>query len=151
MSDARKTKVIRFAVLALASCLALAGCATAESGAKHPAAKRSLEEQWGVQIASLRMTAAGRIIDFRYRVIDPEKAALLADRHVKPVLIDQASSRKLAVPVAPKIGSLRQTSSKLTAGRIYFILFSNSEQLIKAGSKVTVVIGDFRAENLTVE
>jgi hypothetical protein len=133
--------------------LAVAGCGTPAKPAApiKQSPPMSLEERWGIQIASLRMSAAGRIVDFRYRVLDPEKAALLGDRNVKPVLIDQATNRKLAVPVAPKIGSLRQTSVKLAAGRIYFVLFSNSEQVIRSGSKVTVAIGDFRAENLTVE
>jgi hypothetical protein len=149
-------RIARPLAVAGVACMLLAGCAsgnetnTARSRAKSVPCP-TFEEKWGVQIASIRMSAAGRIVDFRYRVIDPEKAALLGDRRVQPVLIDQTSGRKLAVPVAPKIGSLRQTSVKLTAGRIYFVLFSNSEQLIKSGSKVAVVIGDFRAENLMVE
>ena len=146
----------RMGVLILAtlvSLLPLAGCSTGSESTKpaQAAPPPRLEDRWGVQIASIRVSAAGRMVDFRYRVIDPEKAVVLGDRRVKPVLIDQTSGRKLGVPVAPKIGSLRQTSEKLIAGRIYFVLFSNSEQLIKPGSKVTVVMGDFRAEDLKVE
>ena len=142
-----------FILIAQASWLPLKGGA-ATNDAPRPATAApspSLEERWGIQVASLRVSGAGRMIDFRYRILDPEKAALLGDRNLKPVLIDQATHRKFGVPVAPKVGSLRQTSVKLTAGRIYFVLFGNTEQLIKSGSKVTVVIGDFRAENLTVE
>ena len=46
---------------------------------------------------------------------------------------------------------MRQNTAKLTKGRIYFVLFGNQGQRIKSGSKVTVVIGEFRAENLIVE
>lgn len=111
----------------------------------------SLEEEWGIQIASLRVSAAGRIIDFRYRVVDPAQAARLGDRKLRPCLIDQASGTKLGVPNAPKVGALRQNTQPPIAGRIYFILFSNPGKAVKAGSKVTVVIGDCRVENLTVE
>jgi hypothetical protein len=110
-----------------------------------------LEEKWGIKITSLRVSAAGYVLDFRYRVLAPDKAALLSDRKLKPVLIHEKSGSKLAVPAAPKIGSLRQAPRKLIRDRIYFILFSNPGQLVKAGDKVTVVIGDFRAEHLTVE
>ena len=55
------------------------------------------------------------------------------------------------VPNTPKIGPLRQTATQMEAGKVYFMLFANSGRLVKAGSRVTVAIGDFRAENLTVE
>lgn len=97
------------------------------------------------------MSAAGHVVDFRYRIVDPEKAARVADRKLKPQLIDQASSLALSVPAAPKVGALRQTSVRPIAGRTYFVLFGNPNQIVKAGSKVTVVIGEFRAENLVVE
>jgi hypothetical protein len=35
--------------------------------------------------------------------------------------------------------------------RTYFALFANPGRQIEAGDKVTVVIGDFRAEDLIVE
>ena len=108
-----------------------------------------VSEQWGIEPISLRLTAAGHIIDFRYRVTDPKKALPLFDVRNKPTLIDQASGAKLSVPVAPKVGSLRQKTRKPEAGRIYFILFGNPG-VVKAGSKVTLIIGDVKAENLTV-
>lgn len=140
-------------MLALAVGVAFAGCSsTADRTKPVPAASRpSLEAQWGIQIASLRVTAAGQMIDFRYRIVDPEKAAQLVDRKVKPQLIDQASRRALGVPSAPKIGSIRQTSVKPLVGRTYFVLFGNPQQLVKPGGRVTIVIGEFRAENLVVE
>jgi hypothetical protein len=91
------------------------------------------------------------MLDFRYRVLDPEKAAPLFDRAVKPYLIDEATGSTLLVPAPPKVGPLRQTTRAPTAGRIYFMMFANPGKFIQAGQKVTVVIGEFRAEHLTVE
>ncbi len=134
--------------------LMLLGCTTLPEGqATRVAVKKeslALEEKWGIQIQTTRMSAAGFIIDFRYRVIDSEKAAPLFNRQTKPYLIDQASGKKLAVPNPPKIGPLR-TSNKPQANRIYFILFSNPGGFVKSGNRVTVVIGDFKADNLVVE
>lgn len=128
------------------------GCrSTNDAATKARAMQPSIAEKWGVEIASVRLSAGGQIVDFRYRVLDPEKASPLMSRQIKPYLIDQASHARFGVSDAPKVGALRQTTLKLTPGRIYFILFANVGQVIHQGSKVTAVVGEFRAENLTVE
>lgn len=109
----------------------------------------AIEKKWGIEIISIRQTAAGHMLDFRYRVVDPEKAAPLFVRQTKPYLIDQASGKVLAVPDMPKVGALRSTNTP-QKGRTYWMFFGNPG-VVKAGGKVSVVIGDFRVENLTVE
>ncbi|MHC4707039.1 MAG: hypothetical protein ACYS8I_08130 [Planctomycetota bacterium] len=136
--------------------LTLAGCGTTQSAGQNtgqtPAEDKSCnEERWGIQICGIRLSAADYMLDFRYRVMDPQKAAPLLDRNVKPYLIDQESGAKLIVPTPPKVGSLRQKSNEPVAGKIYFIMFSNPGRLVRKGNKVAVVIGHFRAESLTVE
>jgi len=110
----------------------------------------AMEEQWGIKIQGVRLSAAGYMLDFRYRVLDPEKAANLNNRRIKPHLLDEESGAKLIVPSPPKVGPLR-TSNRAMADRTYFILFANPAKFVKAGKKVTVVIGDFRTGKLTVE
>ena len=132
-----------------AFCLTQA-CEAARDDDSRPASA-SLEAQWGIQIESLRLSAGGHMIDFRYRVLDPEKAAALAKRENKPCLIDEATGATFVVPRTPKIGPLRQTAQRLTAGKVYWMFFSNPGKFIKLGAKVTVVIGDFRAEHLEVQ
>ena len=114
--------------------------------------KISLEEQWGVKIESLRISAAGNLVDFRFRIIDPEKASYLVDRKNKAYMIDQSSGKVLSVPTTAKVGPLRQTVryGLPKADRVYFILFGNPH-VLKSGDKATVVIGDFRAENIVIE
>jgi hypothetical protein len=110
----------------------------------------SVEETYGVSIVGIRLSGNGYLVDFRYRVTDPGKASALMDRKASPYLVDQASGMKFAVPTGPKMGSLRAKGAPVT-GKIYFILFSNTGKVVKKGSKVDVVIGDFKAEGLTVE
>ena len=135
--------------------LMLTGCASGGSATQTspvPRAERTvLRERWGIEVASLHLSAHGRMVDFRYRVLNPDKAALLGDRNVKATLTDLATGVVLRVPSFPKTGSMRQTSSKMEAGRIYFMLFANTGMPVKSGSRVTVTIGDFKAEGLTVQ
>ncbi|HYG34206.1 MAG TPA: hypothetical protein VEC99_05455 [Clostridia bacterium] len=143
-------------ILAITATLMMAfGCtlSRAEEGKKSApsSSAEELAKQWGIQIAGLHVSAAGYMVDFRYKVLDPEKAAPLAKRDVKPYMIDQATGAKMLVPSSPKIGSIRQTAVKLIPGRVYGAMFANPVQTVKAGSKVTVVIGECRLENLTVE
>lgn len=131
------------------------GCATTRpDGLREPAdraTRRLLQKAWGIEVTSLHLSARGRMVDFRYRVLDPEKAALLGDRNVSPTLTDLATGAVLRVPSFPKTGSMRQTGAKLEAGRIYFMLFANTGMPVKTGSRVTVTVGAFKAEGLIVQ
>jgi len=105
--------------------------------------------QWGIEITRLHLSANGYMVDFRYRVLDPVKAAELFVRKNRPYLIEQKSGRVLAVPNIGKIGPLR-TSNKPKKNKIYWMFFENIAGVVHPGSKVTVVIGNFRTENLVV-
>ena len=110
-----------------------------------------LEKQWGIQLQGIRLSAAGNLLDFRYRILDVDKAQPLADHKSQPYVLGQTNGSRMSVPTTPTVGSLRQTSIKPLINRTYFVLFANPERQIKAGDKVTVVIGDFRAADLIVE
>lgn len=124
--------------------------AIASPGSRNLKLDHELKEKWGIEITSLAMTAGGHMVDFRFRVRDPEKAASLFTAEDKPYLIDQASQQVLSVPVMAKIGPLR-TSEPPKQDRIYWMFFGTVPGLVKSGSEVTVVIGDFRVENLVVQ
>jgi hypothetical protein len=109
-----------------------------------------LGRQWGIEVTSIRLTANDHMIDFRYRVLDPVKAKELFVRQNKPALIHQKTGKVLAVPETAKVGPLRNSDTP-QQGKIYWMFFGNAGDLVKAGDQVTVVIGEFRAENLTVE
>lgn len=110
----------------------------------------SLQKQWGVEVLGIQATATGYMLDFRYRVLDGEKAAPLLDRRIKPYIIVEKDEARLEVPVTNKLGALRQTTKHVKENRNYFVLFSNPARHVKSGDEVTVVIGDFVVENLKV-
>jgi len=138
-------------LLVLISSQATANATTPEKDAATTAAKPNpLSEKWGIEVTSIRMTANNHMVDFRFRVLDTKKAETLFVRQTKPHLVDQKTGKVLAVPNTAKVGPLRN-SNKPKEGKIYWMFFGNSGGLIKAGSKVSVVIGEFKAENLVVE
>jgi hypothetical protein len=110
---------------------------------------KNIEEQWGIRILGIRRSAANYMLDFRYRVLDAEKAKPIFHRKTRPYLIDQASGTKLIVFSSPKTGPMRSTDTP-KVDRNYFTFFANPGRFIQAGNKVTVVIGDFKVENLVV-
>lgn len=102
---------------------------------------------------ALRLTAAGAMLDFRYRVLDPQKAAPLLDGRVQPFLLDEAHGAKLAVPDTPVLGRMRQTSRNqvVLTDHTYFILFGNPGKAVRSGDTVTLLLGSVRITNVKVQ
>ncbi len=128
--------------------LIFTGCNT---GMQKEAADMQMnhEDRWGVRPVALRLVGADHFIDFRYRIIDPDKAAELLSRNNKPYLIDEDSGKVHTVPLT-KLGPMRASAVKAKADRNYVVIFGNTKKIIKKGSMVTVVIGDFRVEHMQV-
>ncbi|BCR06688.1 hypothetical protein DESUT3_37570 [Desulfuromonas versatilis] len=128
---------------------ALTESTDASLGAKNEGIR--VEEDLGLEVIGMRWTAAGNMLDFRWRAIDPIKAEILFSRKDIPYLIHQNSGAKFLVPNAGKVGPLRQTTNKPVAGKSYFIFFANPGKYVKRGDKVTIVVGDHQIRDLVVE
>ena len=111
-----------------------------------------LAEEWGVELLGMRLTAANMMLDFRFRVLDADKALPLFDHRIKPYIIADRSQIKLPVPMAAKVGAFRPTNrgKNITSGRNYYMIFGNPDRHVKQGETVTVIIGDFTVESLLV-
>lgn len=109
-----------------------------------------LADEWGIQLVDLRLSAAGYMLDFRYRVLNADKANSLLLRKNTPKLTVQASGKELAVPVPPKLGPMRQTTRKVKVDTNYFIFFGNPARQVKSGDKVNIKIGDLEITGLKV-
>jgi hypothetical protein len=113
-------------------------------------AGKHYELVWGVDSLSLKYAESGEVIRFSYRVLDPQKAAMLNDKKLEPSLIDPGAGVKLVVPSLEKVGQLRQSATP-EAGKSYWMAFSNKGRKVKRGDRVTIVIGRFEAEGLVVD
>jgi hypothetical protein len=115
-----------------------------------PGAGSALELRSGVAVDGLRSSAGGYMLDLRLRVLDARKAAPLLGRKHQPRLIASDGS-VLRVPVAPKLGALRQAPAALEPGATYFALFANPGQKIQRGDRVRVELSDSWALEVVVE
>jgi hypothetical protein len=153
----RPLRAILVGLMAAPSALQLTGCATpeatvaAEAVAQPPTA--AAEETYGIRVEGLRLSAAGSMLDFRYRVLDPQKAAPILNGKFQPYLLDEAHGAKLGVPDTPVLGRIRQTSrnNKILTDRTYFIMFGNPGKALQSGDKVTLLLGQVKITDLTVQ
>jgi len=152
--------VFMTAIVLVVSSFPLTACSTTSgkqvvepATVKEPAAQveqASPVQTWGIEVTSVRMTANNHMIDFRYRVLDPQKAETLFSKETKPYLIHRQTGKVLSVPRTAKVGPLMSTYHP-QQNRIYWMFFGNHGNLVKAGDQVSVVIGEFRAENIIVQ
>jgi len=142
-----KTKILIILVVVMS--FFTVACTTTSGLVKNDQDQR-LADEWGVEIVGARLSAAGYMIDFRYKVLDPEKAKPLFKLQTKPSAIYDKTGDLLHVPSSAKIGALRQRASVLEKDKIFFIFFGNPARTIKSGETISVTIGDFKAEHIKV-
>jgi hypothetical protein len=113
-----------------------------------------LEKDWGVKLYGIRCTASGYMLEMKLRVLDQQKAYPLLKRDVRRYLVVEKDGSVLEIPFTQKLGSLRSTvrsSNMVRDDTNYIALFANPGKHVNPGDKVTLVIGNFIAENISVQ
>ncbi len=106
-----------------------------------------LAARYGIDVNLIAVTAAGGLIEFRYQVVDPDKAArLLHDAKLAPAFMVEKTGETLVMSSPP-----HSHGAELRLGGTYFFLMANARNAVQRGTKLTLVIGDLRVEHLTVE
>jgi len=100
------------------------------------------ERDWGVRPIHARVTANGYMIEFRYRVVDPEKAVILSDRKDFPYMLSQKSRARLSVPYFPTVGFIKSNRKFLKSDRNYTAMFSNEGIHLLRGDRVRIQVRD---------
>jgi hypothetical protein len=142
----------------LCAALQLSGCASSSPEASNVSRAAqpetaSLESRYGIRVEGLRLSAAGSMLDFRYRVLDAQKAAPILDGKTQPYLLDEAHGAKLGVPDTPVLGRIRQTArnNNILTDRTYFIMFGNPGKVLQSGDKVSLLLGQVKVTDLMVQ
>ena len=118
----------------------------------HPAvaqARQDYTHTWGVDSLSVKSVESGNTIRFSYRVLDPDRAKAFHETGKEPSLIDPRADVTLPAVSPGKAGRLPR-SSTLEAGKWYGLAFSNKGRVVQPGHRVSVIIGQFRADDLVV-
>jgi hypothetical protein len=105
----------------------------------------SSETQYGIQIAQVGLTAAGGLVDVRFKVLDAAKAAqLLGNPANAPTLLAADNP-----PLMPPHHALK--GARFTPGQVFYILYPNVRNTIKPGVEVTVAMGEVRLGPVTAQ
>jgi hypothetical protein len=103
--------------------------------------------RYGIDIDLLAVTAAGGLVELRYQVVDPDKAApLVHDPDLSPALVSEETGRTLVMSTPP-----HHHGTELQLGGTYFFLMANAETALHKGDDVTLIIGDARLEHLEMQ
>lgn len=103
------------------------------------------EAETGFQVSLIAVTGGGGFVDFRIKVVDPEKATRFFSNpdHVPTLIIDDAN-----VTLLPP--SDFEFDIEYEA-RGYFLLFPNPQNAVAPGTPVTVAVGDLRLEPISAQ
>jgi hypothetical protein len=120
------------------------------SAALPVGAAKEYEVRWGVDQLAVSLAESGQLVRFSYRVTNAARAAIVHDKAATPYLLDEKVHAVLQVPIMEKVGPLRQAGPP-EYGKSYWMVFSNKGNIVKAGHRVSIVIGQFRVDGLVVQ
>ncbi|MBN9393325.1 MAG: hypothetical protein J0I20_35160 [Chloroflexi bacterium] len=110
-----------------------------------PVSSTEIEQRWGIRVTQVGVTADGGLVDFRYIVLDPDKAlAMIQEEKNLPVLVPEDR------PGIVNSAAMMPAKHNLNAGQTYFLLYRNTQGIIKPHAQISVVFGDVRLEHITV-
>ncbi len=103
-----------------------------------------IESRWGIRPTMVAATADGGLVDFRFIVIDPEKAAALMGT-VDNLPVMRTEDTGVLVNSAAAMAGDRHN---YTAGQTYFLLYRNTQGAIRSGTAVTIIFGDLKIDHV---
>jgi hypothetical protein len=101
---------------------------------------KTLEDQYGVQVSLVAVTAMDSIVDVRLKILDVKKANQLLGNHTA-ILVNDAAL----------IPSAHMHQHALRQGKIYVIYYPNSQNVVKIGTPVSLVIGNLQIEPVAAQ
>jgi hypothetical protein len=105
-----------------------------------------LLQRSGVRIVRVTVSGDGGLVDLRYQVADSDKAAALHDPSTPPLVIDERTGG-----VVSRLFMGHTHSQPPKVGLTYYLIFENPGDLVRAGTKVSVQLGDARVEHVRVQ
>jgi len=103
---------------------------------------QEIEDKFGVRFTSMAVIADGGMVDLRFRIIDPAKAANFGHyTETSPRLI----SEDTGLPVDTTIMGLHH--HEMEVGRVYYVLYRNTANAIRSGDLVSIVIDNMKIEH----
>ena len=109
--------------------------------------EQGLADSYGIDLKLVGLSALGGMIDFRFQVVDPDKAdSVVHDVNTFPKFVVEDTGETISVATLP-----HSHSRTLNLGGSYFFLIPNAHNAVHVGDEVTMVIGDVRLEHVVVQ
>jgi hypothetical protein len=107
----------------------------------------AIEQQYGVRFTGVDVTSGGGMIQLRYQVLDSGKTEAIHDETVAPYVIDSKGTKY----ADPGLVGHSHVGPVAAAGSSDSVLLANAQGGVKAGSIVTIKIGDLELRNVPVD
>ena len=115
--------------------------------AKTVISQSTLEQQYGMRVNLVAVTAAGGMVDLRLKLLNGEKAKrLLQDKRNFPALY--VSERDITLSTSE---DAKSQPLAFEDNADLFLLFPNAGNAVKPGTPVSLVFGDIALEPLDVK
>ena len=139
--------LVILAVLGIYGFITLRGGQTAPLQPKLvPITQSKLEEDYGLRVQLVAVTAAGGLVDVRMQIVDAEKVKAFLDDstnfptlHVGNDVVLQASE------------DVAKQGIQYENGKSIFLLYPNAQNVVKPGDPVTIVFGDLQVEAIKAQ
>lgn len=100
----------------------------------------------GVSVTQVAITGGGELVDLRYQVVDPTKAATLHDPATPPAVVEEDSGL-----VIHQLLMNHAHTGAFHAGETYYLVFTNPQNRLQRGDYVTVLLGNSAIEHVLVQ
>jgi hypothetical protein len=104
-----------------------------------------LIERSGVRLVHVAVTGGGGLLDLRFQVVDPNKAVTVHETQTPPAIVDERTGL-----VFNQLLMDHAHTGEFKPAVTYYLVFENTGNWIRRGSKVTVLLGDAQLENVVV-
>jgi hypothetical protein len=113
----------------------------------RPITREQLAGDYGIRLTLVGVTAAGGLVDLRFKITDAKKARKLFD---DPAVMPAIVAEPTGVILAPPHGG-HHSHVTPTSGASYFVLIGNAGGVVQRGVPVSVVINSVRVEHILAE
>ena len=105
-----------------------------------------LAERSGVRIQHVAVSGGGGLLDLRFQVVDPDKAAAVHDVATPAAVVDESTGL-----VVKELLMGHSHTAPFKTGVTYYLVFENPGNLVQRGSDVSVLLGNAQVEHVVVE
>lgn len=106
----------------------------------------AIESTYGIRFTGVDITAGGGMIQIHYQVLDSDKTDAIHGTELAPYVIDSHGVKY----ADPGMAGHSHVGKTQTAGSTDYLLLANAKGEVKAGSVVTLKVGDLELRNVPV-